>query len=365
MAQHAPRCGYATRESRQEWFETHGKPLPGGDERRELPADMLTANTDDPSAQLFYWQLYSLLGSDRIVALVRRFYERVFDSDDPSFKQAFVQVAGLEHHVETQASYWIDAMGGGKQYHGAGYRLKFHHENNAKQVMNAEGATMWMHYMTLTLEEFEPVFRAIDRRITPCIVDFLETKMKKYAKQFKWRFDKRDFSNAKTIANEDPAVAMGRMLASASEATSKATSKATSSKKKRTSNSSVAYGRSELEKMSVKVLKKICREFRLNPKRCVEKDDIIRLLGTTVQVVDDSGGEGGGEGGRNPATTRWTMSTLRSMKPSALKQMAKCLNVSLVGCLEKKDMVDAIVASGKVGVDMETGEGKEKKEGKV
>ena len=52
------------------------------------------------------------------------------------------------------------------------------------------------------------------------------------------------------------------------------------------------------------------------------------------------------------------------MKPSALKQMAKCLNVSLVGCLEKKDMVDAIVASGKVGVDMETGEEKEKKEGK-
>jgi len=352
MAQHAPRCGYATRESRQEWFEAHGKPLPGGDERRELPADMLTANTDDPSAQLFHWQLYSLLGSDRIVALVRRFYERVFDdTDDPSFKQAFVQVAGLEHHVETQSAYWIDAMGGGRQYHGSGYRLKFHHENNAKQVMNAEGATRWMHHMTLTIEEFEPVFRAIDPRITPCIVDFLETKMKKYAKQFKWRFDKRDFSNAKTTANEDPAVAMGRMLASASETTSKA------------KNSSVAYGQSELEKMSVKVLKKICRELRLNPKRCVEKEDIIRLLGTTVQVVDDSEG-GGGEGGRNPATTRWTMSTLRGMKPSALKQMAKCLNVSMVGCLEKKDMVDAIVASGKVDVDMGAGEEKEEQEGK-
>jgi serine/threonine protein kinase len=97
--------------------------------------------------------------------------------------------------------------------------------------------------------------------------------------------------------------------------------------------------------------------------RCVEKEDIIRLLGTTVQVVDDSEG-GGGEGGRNPATTRWTMSTLRGMKPSALKQMAKCLNVSMVGCLEKKDMVDAIVASGKVDVDMGAGEEKEEKEGK-
>ena len=32
--------------------------------------------------------------------------------------------------------------------------------------------------------------------------------------------------------------------------------------------------------------------------------------------------------------------------------------------MEKKEMVDAIVASGKVGVDMETGEEKEKKEGK-
>jgi len=36
----------------------------------------------------------------------------------------------------------------------------------------------------------------------------------------------------------------------------------------------------------------------------------------------------------------------------------------MVGCLEKKDMVDAIVASGKVDVDMGAGEEKEEKEGK-
>ena len=119
--------------------------------------------------------------------------------------------------------FWLDTMGGGKKYHGGDFRLNFHHSNNASQVMNARGATRWMHHMRETImstdfrcvecflfsEELDSVLivlRALmylesdldwcsvtDGRVKPCIVDFLRTKMVKYAKQHSWEFNEHDF----------------------------------------------------------------------------------------------------------------------------------------------------------------------------
>ena len=65
---------------------THALPL-----SRSLPgalaAEDLTASPDTREP-LYYWQVYSLLGPDPLVAIVRRFYEFVFDDDeDPAFKE--------------------------------------------------------------------------------------------------------------------------------------------------------------------------------------------------------------------------------------------------------------------------------------
>jgi len=54
----------------------------------------------------------------------------------PDFRDAFVQISGIEHHTATQASYWVDAMGGRRKYHGSDYRLHFHHTHNAEKVAN-------------------------------------------------------------------------------------------------------------------------------------------------------------------------------------------------------------------------------------
>mmetsp|Transcript_29241 Transcript_29241/g.59815 ORF Transcript_29241/g.59815 Transcript_29241/m.59815 type:complete len:228 (+) Transcript_29241:101-784(+) len=190
-----PSCGYATKESRMEWYRDQGLPAPSGDAKPT--SEELTANPDR-SHPLYYWQLFSLLGYDRIEMLVRKFYERVLaDASNPHFQHAFTRIGDLEHHVETQTNFWVDSMGGGAMYHGSLYRLNFHHEHNARQVMNAEGATLWMNHMGTTLKELEPVFRAIDPRIPACIVTFLETKMKKYSEQFGWRFNQRDFDVSK------------------------------------------------------------------------------------------------------------------------------------------------------------------------
>jgi len=88
-----------------------------------------------------------------------------------------------------------DAFGGGPYYHGGDYRLNFHHQNNAEDVMNAAGATRWMHHMkhALLVKGHANRFNALDRRIFPCIVDFLDVKMQKYAVEHKWTFDKKPF----------------------------------------------------------------------------------------------------------------------------------------------------------------------------
>jgi len=62
----------------------------------------------------------------------------------PKFGHAFTRLASMDHHIATQAAYWIDAMGGGRVYHEGNYRLEFHHGHNVREVMNAAGAKRWM-----------------------------------------------------------------------------------------------------------------------------------------------------------------------------------------------------------------------------
>ena len=72
-------------------------------------------------------------------------------TDAPWFRDAFTSISGIEHHIATQAAYWIDAFGGGREYHGGDGRINFHHHHNAASVMTAAGARRWMHHMSLTL----------------------------------------------------------------------------------------------------------------------------------------------------------------------------------------------------------------------
>jgi hypothetical protein len=196
-------AGYTTEKGRRDWVEGRGL---GAAQDPSQPWSSFEANVEDPSAPLFYWQLYSLLGVGKIEALIRTFYRKVFDEaedarDDPAwarkltgetFRGVFRKVGPLEHHVSTQTQFWVDSFGGGYKYHGGDFRLNFHHENNAAAVMNEWGAKLWMRRMGDALVETS--FAHIDPRIKPCIVGFLQAKVRKYAKNHGWRFDSRDFA---------------------------------------------------------------------------------------------------------------------------------------------------------------------------
>ncbi len=180
--------GYLTETIRNQYM---GKAI----ERQLLPenayrlAHVVSLNASiDESKPIQFWQLFSVLGQDRIVDIVRAFYERVFN-DEEWFRSVFAKVGGVGHHVNTQASMWIDVMGGGQYYHGGEYRLSFHHTHNAMALMNDKGATRWVELMVKTLNDPALDFTD-DIRVRPAINTFLSHFMSKYASEFQFADDR-------------------------------------------------------------------------------------------------------------------------------------------------------------------------------
>ena len=153
--------------------------------------------SNDRTKPVQFWQLYSVLGQDRIVNIVGDFYERVF-SDEEWFTSVFARVGGISHHINTQASMWIDVMGGGPYYHGAEFRLNFHHTHNAIQLMNEKGAERWSRLMVDTLED-SAQHMTDDPRVRPSINTFLTHFMGKYSQEFA-------FENCSVFGATNPAI---------------------------------------------------------------------------------------------------------------------------------------------------------------
>ena len=176
--------GYLTERTRQKYIENAvaAKLLPR-DAFRMADILSLTAPTD-PKKPIQFWQLYSILGQDRIVGIVANFYQRVFE-DETWFTSVFEKVGDLNHHIGTQASMWIDVMGGGPYYHGAEFRLNFHHTHNAHQLMNEKGAKRWVSLMVETLDT-SALLMTDDARVRPAINTFLAHFLGKYATDFKF-----------------------------------------------------------------------------------------------------------------------------------------------------------------------------------
>ncbi len=158
-------------------------------QRKILPADahrmaqiVSLEASNDRSRPIQFWQLYSVIGPDRIIAIVSDFYRRVF-ADEGWFTSVFARVGPLQHHVATQAAMWIDVMGGGPAYHGADFRLSFHHTHNAIQLMNDKGAERWTSLMLDTLEASSE-HMTDDPRVRPALNSFLTHFMGKYAQEF-------------------------------------------------------------------------------------------------------------------------------------------------------------------------------------
>ncbi|MGH1575793.1 hypothetical protein [Planktotalea sp.] len=183
------RHGYMSERTQQNYIAVSSENgLMPKDAHRIAELVSLTASSDT-TKPIQFWQLYSVLGQDPIVGIVERFYTRVFEQED-WFKSVFERVGGINHHINTQASMWIDVMGGGPYYHGAEYRLSFHHHHNALQLMNEKGAELWSKLMLETLEASGDLMTD-DPRVRISINTFLAYFMGKYADEF--AFENRSY----------------------------------------------------------------------------------------------------------------------------------------------------------------------------
>lgn len=141
------------------------------------------------SDKLYFWQLYSLLGENKINIFITNFYKRIFDDDeDKHFVESFKELGNLKKHIYGQTNFWLDCMGGGKLYKGGEKKLKFHH-NLAKDIMNKKGADRWLLHMKNTLYDKNNYIDE-DPRVRPCIIEFVNFFMKKYSEQFNFFYSK-------------------------------------------------------------------------------------------------------------------------------------------------------------------------------
>ena len=97
------------------------------------------------------------------------------------FRDEFIELGSIEHHILGQKKFWLDVMGGGNKYPSE-EKLNNRHQL-VSNIMTIKGAERWMFNMEKTMLQLDLHF-IHDRRILPCIDKFLKFFMKKYSIEF-------------------------------------------------------------------------------------------------------------------------------------------------------------------------------------
>lgn len=187
MTKYIPIVGNLTNKIRYEYLDTYIKKnnvLPNLFENKEITGLYASMDLNKP---LYFWQIYSITGSEPIRKLITVFYTSIFNSTtDLWFKEEFEDLGPLEHHINRQTEFWLDVMGGGPVYNGNLFKLNKKHKL-VKNIMTEKGANKWMHYMIHAIDVVKEDL-CVDRRIIPCLIDFLNFFMLKYAHEFDFNF---------------------------------------------------------------------------------------------------------------------------------------------------------------------------------
>lgn len=143
--------------------------------------------SDDLSKTLYFWQIYSIIGPEPIRKLITVFYTSIFNSTtDLWFKEEFEDLGPLKHHIDRQSEFWLDVMGGGPLYKANMKKLHMKHKL-VENIMTEKGANKWMYFMINAINTLKEDL-CVDRRIIPCLIDFLNFFMLKYAHEFDFNF---------------------------------------------------------------------------------------------------------------------------------------------------------------------------------
>ena len=132
--------------------------------------------------RLYFWQLFSILGKEKILQIVTTFYENVFTDSEEWFREAFEESGDIHYHIKGQSYFWYDVMGGGKYYRGGKKLVQLKH-SGVSEVMNSRGGERWMWHMYNSLKTNYTLISE-DPRVIPCMLDFLQYFMDEYSVAF-------------------------------------------------------------------------------------------------------------------------------------------------------------------------------------
>ena len=187
MAKFTPLSGNLTNKIRYEYLDLYikqNKLLPNVFENNEITS--LYASSD-LNKTLYFWQIYSIIGPTPIRKLITVFYTSIFNSTtDLWFKEEFEDLGPLQHHIDRQTEFWLDVMGGGRLYKNTIKKLHMKHKL-VENIMTEKGANKWMYFMINSINTIREDL-CVDRRIIPCLIDFLNFFMLKYAHEFDFNF---------------------------------------------------------------------------------------------------------------------------------------------------------------------------------
>ena len=143
--------------------------------------------SNNPKDEIYFWQLYSILGKNKIKNIVEHFYYKIFNSNKNDwFKMEFIESGDLTYHIKHQTNYWLDIMGYGPSYFGGEELLNYKH-NNIKKIMNSKGSKLWIKYILETLFDLN-YHKMEDKRIFITLKEFIYFNMYIYSKQFNFDF---------------------------------------------------------------------------------------------------------------------------------------------------------------------------------
>ena len=146
----------------------------------------LYASTD-LNKTLYFWQIYSIIGPEPIHKLITLFYTSIYESTtNLLFKEEFIELGSLEHHINKQTEFWLDIMGGGPLYKSNIKKLHMKHKL-VQNIMTEKGANIWMSFMINSINTIKEDLYT-DRRIIPCLINFLNFFMLKYGREFDFNF---------------------------------------------------------------------------------------------------------------------------------------------------------------------------------
>ena len=146
----------------------------------------LYASTD-LNKTLYFWQIYSIIGPEPIHKLITLFYTSIYESTTNLwFKEEFIELGSLEHHINKQTEFWLDIMGGGPLYKSNIKKLHMKHKL-VQNIMTEKGANIWMSFMINSINTIKEDLYT-DRRIIPCLINFLNFFMLKYGREFDFNF---------------------------------------------------------------------------------------------------------------------------------------------------------------------------------